>query len=260
VVAHLDHHLRPDSAADARFVREQARRAGAAFVQGDWRAHAARGIGIEAAARQARYRFLAEVARTHGLRHVATGHHRDDQAETVLHRLVRGVGPAGLKGIRCRRPLGDHATLVRPLLPFGRAEILAYLAAEGLPWREDPTNRDGANLRSIIRARLMPFLSPGVEDLAGRLADLSGRSAAVAWPVAPEGGTISAEIRRRPLLLRAAVEALLDGKAPPLESRTMGRIEAALENRSGSVDLGRGYRLRVSGNRVVVQTPGTAGA
>jgi tRNA(Ile)-lysidine synthase len=115
VVAHLDHHLRPGSADDAEFVREQAARRDAVFVKGDWTSHAeAQGIGIEAAARRARYEFLAEVARQHGRTVVATGHHRDDQAETVLHRVLRGAGPDGLRGIHVRRNLGEEIILVRP--------------------------------------------------------------------------------------------------------------------------------------------------
>ena len=257
VVAHLDHHLRPDSAGDAEFVRRQAARLGARFVRGDWTGHdEAAGIGIEAAARRARYRFLAQVAESSGLRTVVTGHHRDDQAETVLHRLIRGVGPEGLTGIRARRTLRGRIELVRPLLGFWRSEIIAHLRGEGLAWREDPTNRGGGNLRSAIRTRLMPFLSREVPDLSVRLAELSDASARITWPAPPAGAAIPPEVRGRPVQLRAAVQALLDGGAPPLESRTMERIRVALGKRCGSVDLGRGYRLRVSGSRLTVQPPG----
>ncbi len=256
VVAHLDHRLRPDSAEDATFVRTQAEARGFAFVGGVWVApHQAGGIGVEAAARAERYRFLASAARHHGLSHVATGHHLDDQIETVLHRIIRGAGPGGLRGIHARRPLERGLTLVRPMLGLRRAAILDYLERRGLPWREDPTNRDGGNLRGTIRARLLPFLERGVSDLPLRLAELSTRTAEAKWPDPPKGALIPPEVLHRPLLLRKAIGALLGSGAPPLEAHTMWRIRKALVSRSGKVELGRGYGLAVKGATVSVRSP-----
>ena len=116
-VAHLNHQLRPDADEDERFVVELSRRLGVACeverVAVD-RLAAQAGDGLEAAARSARYRFLEQAAGRLGARFVATAHTADDQAETILHRIVRGTGVRGLAGMARVRPLG-HATLIRPL-------------------------------------------------------------------------------------------------------------------------------------------------
>ena len=261
IVAHFDHHLRADSSDDAEFVAEQADRAGVAFVRGDWNSKdEARGIGVEAAAREARYRFLGQVAREHAVPVVATGHHRDDQSETVLHRILRGTGPEGLRGIHPRRCLGPDLELVRPLLRFKRSEVLAFLRAEGIPWREDPTNHDGSNLRSEIRERLLPYLSPGVPDLARRLAALATATAELNWPCPDRSNTVSPEVRTRPVLLGKFLKAVLPATAPPLDRRLVRRIRAALERGGGRVDLGRGYRMLVSGDAVRLNAPGEESA
>ncbi|HZY02832.1 MAG TPA: tRNA lysidine(34) synthetase, partial [Anaeromyxobacteraceae bacterium] len=96
-----------------------------------------------------------------GATRIATGHTRTDQAETVLLRLLRGSGARGLSGIPPRR-----GTVVRPLVDRSRAEVLAFLRAEGLPWLEDPTNRSPRFLRNRVRSEVMPLLGrlgPGLE-------------------------------------------------------------------------------------------------
>ena len=96
-VAHLDHGTRPESADDARFVSELAGSLGLPFDLGHWRHE--RPAHFEADAREARYAWLADVARRRGAPVVAVGHTRDDQAETILHRIIRGAGPRGLAGM-----------------------------------------------------------------------------------------------------------------------------------------------------------------
>jgi tRNA(Ile)-lysidine synthase len=117
---------------------------------------------------------LAEVARTHGLRWVATGHTAGDQAETVLHHLLRGTGLAGLRGIAVRRPLEPGVEVVRPLLAVARAEVLAYLGALGQPYREDASNADRRHTRNRIRHELLPHLAehynPRIAEVLARLA------------------------------------------------------------------------------------------
>ncbi len=183
VLAHLNHQLRgADSDADEAFVAalhatlaarvpdvrlcserrdvgEQARREGA---------------NLEALARRVRYGWLAEAARREGMRWVLTGHTADDQAETVLHRLLRGAGLQGLRGIAARRPLDGEVSAVRPLLGTTRAEVLAYLSSLGQPYREDASNRDLRHTRNCIRHDLLPHLAahynPAVVAVLGRLA------------------------------------------------------------------------------------------
>ena len=134
--------------------------------------------GLEAAARRARYEFLQEAAARLGARYVVTAHTADDQAETILHRILRGTGIAGLAGMRRVRALGAAATLVRPLLEVRRAEVLAYLAELGQPFCNDRTNDDPQFTRNRIRTELLPQLvaqyNPGAIDALLRLGRLAG--------------------------------------------------------------------------------------
>ncbi len=169
VLAHLNHQLRGgDSDADEQFVVDLHGRLTAAGrpnltlcrTRRDIAALArAEGANLEALARRERYRWLAEVARSHGMKCVATGHTANDQAETVLHRLLRGTGLRGLRGIAARRELEPGLTVIRPLLPATRADILAYLHELGQPYREDATNNDLRYTRNRIRHDLLPLLA-----------------------------------------------------------------------------------------------------
>jgi tRNA(Ile)-lysidine synthase len=185
VVAHLNHQLRgAESDTDEQFVVELHAALVAAgtpalqlFTQRiDVRARAvAEGANVEALARRERYRFLAEAARAHGLRWVATGHTANDQAETVLHRLLRGTGLQGLRGIAAFRPLEDGVSVVRPLLRVTREEIVAALTEWGQPYRLDRSNEDRRLTRNRIRHELLPYLAnqynPGVVAVLNRLAE-----------------------------------------------------------------------------------------
>jgi len=131
IVAHMDHAMRPGSAADADWVAGVCRAWDLPFE----RARAEPPPSGQAEARERRYAFLEEVRRRTGADRIATAHHADDQAETVLFRIARGGGIEGLRGIPPRR-----GPIVRPLLPFRRAEIEAYARSVGLRAREDPTN------------------------------------------------------------------------------------------------------------------------
>ncbi len=185
VVAHLNHGLRgADSDSDERFVGQL--HAGLAAAAGeplalrcdriDVRARARQeGANLEATARRLRYDWLGQVAVEAGAGWVATGHTADDQAETVLHRLLRGAGLRGLRGIAVRRPLRHGVELVRPLLGVTRADIVTYLKELGQPYREDHSNADLAFTRNRIRHELLPLLAgrynPAVSQVLGRLAE-----------------------------------------------------------------------------------------
>jgi tRNA(Ile)-lysidine synthase len=185
VLAHLNHLLRGrDSDADEAFVhgfletlRSQGHdrltlHTGRSDVAAQARAE--RG-NLESVARRVRYAWLAEVARREGVPWVATGHTADDQAETVLHRLLRGTGPKGLRGIAARRALVPGVELVRPLLRVTRAEVLAYLASLGQTFREDASNEDRRYMRNRIRHELLPYLAehynPAIVAVLCRLAE-----------------------------------------------------------------------------------------
>ena len=113
------------------------------------------GKSLEEIGREERYRFLIATAETCGARKIATGHHRDDQAETVLINLIRGSGPEGLKGIR---PIRD-GRIIRPLLNVRRGEILEFLKREGLAYVVDSSNLNPVFLRNRIRNELIPELA-----------------------------------------------------------------------------------------------------
>ncbi len=132
-------------------------------------------------ARQARYEFLEMVAARRGARYVVTAHTADDQAETILHRILRGTGVGGLAGMARARPLGP-ITLIRPLLGFRRCELVAYLNDLGQSYREDSSNRDTQFTRNRIRRELLPLLASqynaGVVEALLRLGALAGQSQA----------------------------------------------------------------------------------
>src|SRR5688572_29033082 len=159
VAAHCNHRLRgAESEADAAFVADLCRQLGLTCEIGivDVSQAANSGDGLEAAAREARYGFLKSVAARHGARYLATAHTADDQAETLLHRIVRGTGLAGLAGIPRVRPLNELTTLIRPLLGARRSEVLAYLADIGQEYRHDASNLDRRFTRNRIRHELLP--------------------------------------------------------------------------------------------------------
>jgi tRNA(Ile)-lysidine synthase len=158
--AHLNHRLRLDAEADEQFVRELCERLN--IVCEVERAEASqiaamRGEGMEEAARRLRYDFLSRAAGKLGARYVATAHTADDQAETILHRIVRGTGLRGLSGMARTRTLG-HVALIRPFLGFRRSEIESYLAELDQPFRQDASNFDCRFTRNRIRHELFPLL------------------------------------------------------------------------------------------------------
>ncbi len=175
-LAHLDHGVRGEVAeADSRFVAELAGSLGLPCVIGRW--SPTRAGHFEADARRARYDWLAGVAADRGATIVATGHTRDDQAETVLHRAARGTGLRGLGGMATRRPLAGGVDLVRPLLGAGRDDLRAYLEGLGQPWRVDATNADRSRTRSRLRLDVLPALAdacnPRAAEALARLALLA---------------------------------------------------------------------------------------
>jgi len=175
-VLHFNHGLRgADSEGDEQFVAALAGQLSLPFfsarenVAGLARA---RHLNLEDAARRLRYGFFAAVARDRRIDRAAVAHTADDQAETVLARVLRGTGPAGLAAIY---PVNGH--VVRPLLEVRRAELREYLNKLGQPWREDASNQDRSRLRSRLRHEVLPILErqiqPAIVEHLGRLAALS---------------------------------------------------------------------------------------
>lgn len=169
VIAHLNHRLRGcESDTDEAFVRHwyvsQAPTAETALqLQCERREIAAMArnehANLEALGRRVRYEWLVSLARREKIRYVATGHTASDQAETVLHRLIRGAGLKGLRGIPARRALTPDVEVIRPMLRETRTQILSYLKEQGLTFREDSSNRNLENTRNRIRHELLPYLA-----------------------------------------------------------------------------------------------------
>lgn len=162
-VAHFNHQLRGDeSDADEAFVEAFAESRSLAFRSGrlDVAAFAQQtGRNLEEAARDARYAWLVSVARDLGATWIATGHSADDQAETILHHLLRGSGLRGLGGMPELRPLAEGVCLVRPLLQVRRAAIAGFLETQGVTARRDATNDDCRRTRSRLRHATLPALA-----------------------------------------------------------------------------------------------------
>lgn len=248
-VAHMDHGLRPGSAEDAAFCARLAAELGVPFHgrrlgPGAFR----RGSGVQAEARRLRRGFLEEVAAGRGLDAVALGHHADDQAETVLYRLLRGVGPRGLGGMARWAP-----PYWRPLLPLRRAALEAAAREGGWPHREDPSNRSPRYLRNRIRAEVLPLLrqlNPAAEEALGRAARLAADDDALLTDLAraefarlaqpePEGLRFAAAdvARLAPALLRRVLLAAWEAVGCPpaaLESRHLAAVEELLRAAPGA--------------------------
>jgi tRNA(Ile)-lysidine synthase len=174
----IDHGLRPESAREANDVKRLARKLKVAHRTLRWTGRKP-ATGLQAAARQARYRLLAQAARNEGTQYVLTAHTRDDQAETMLIRLARGSGLAGLAAMARMSPFpidgAKHIYLVRPLLGVPKARLVATLKAARIRFADDPSNRNPRFTRVRIR-ELMPTLAeegltvPRLVLLARRLA------------------------------------------------------------------------------------------
>ena len=175
VIGHINHCLRGvQSDADEAFVKEWAQTLGVDVrtIRADAAAYAnSHKLSIETAARKLRLKSLIEMAERSGCRRIATAHHADDQAETVIHRLMRGTGFRGLCGIK---PISVvyGGVFVRPMLNVRRDEVIAYCQQNHLHWREDASNASLTFTRNRIRHRLLPALQSS-HDLTEPLAGLA---------------------------------------------------------------------------------------
>ncbi len=229
VLAHVHHGIRGKAAdADARFVRALARKLGVPFVLGKFAVPAEarkRGESLEMAARRVRRGFLAAAAKRRRIRFVAVGHTADDQAETVLMRIVRGTSITGLAGIPYATAHGG-VEFIRPLRDATRAQVAAYLKARGQAWREDESNAADFAQRNRVRHEILPLLerrlNPQVRDALRRLADIAAAEDDVMSALAKKanpGAKTPLAIRRR-----QALAALRAAGVPP-EKQVFHRVE-----------------------------------
>ena len=234
-VGHVDHGLRPESAADAEHVRKLAERLGVPLFIERLAGLPVREAGLEAAAREGRYAALARLAVHAGCSLVATAHTRRDQAETLLLRLLRGAGPGALAGVRRERPISPAVRLVRPLLDVSRSATEAYCREQGLAFLSDPHNVDPARARARLRA-LWPELlelNPRLEEALAGTAELAAAEEELFEELAAAADVAKAHpaLQRRMLLAEAARAGLRPERGHLEELRKL------LARRSGSVDL-----------------------
>lgn len=166
---HVNHGISPNAHAWADFCREECKRLGVPLTVKVVDIDRSSGTGLEAAARHARYEALKKSSAAF----VLTAQHLDDQAETVLHQMLRGTGLAGLAGMGEARTLREGQTLLRPLLNASRADIETYAVAHQLKWIEDESNADTAYTRNFIRHQVTPVIAKRFPHYADSLARIS---------------------------------------------------------------------------------------
>ena len=250
--ASVDHGLRAGSRGEAEAVGLLCERLGVAhaLLTIDWPVRPT--SALQEQARRLRYEALGGWARANGLGAVATGHHADDQAETLMMRLMRGAGVRGLAAMRAAAPLPGSSgiSLLRPLLGWRRAELEALVAGSGMAAADDPSNRDERHERVRVRRLLAgsPWLDPAA--LATSSAHLACADEAIEWAVGREigtvrsaGGVLRYHPRDAPFELRRRVAARLiaalasEGSGRELRGRELDRLVEEL-------DRGRSTTLR----------------
>ncbi|MBI2761389.1 MAG: tRNA lysidine(34) synthetase TilS [Chloroflexi bacterium] len=299
IVAYFDHRIRPPKDIDAEraFVAEQAQRLGLAFMTGDGDVRAAARqsqLSLEDAARQLRYEFLGGAAARMFAGLVAVGHTQSDQAETVLLRMVRGTGVAGLGAMewRARWPLGGAGpAIIRPLLGLTRDDTEAYCAALGLTPRSDPENASPSYRRNRVRHELMPVLAsmnPKATQALARLAesarqaqDVVSAHADAVWPAvvrvherSPTPASTAArktsgielallrhEVAALPPavrteILRRAIALAIGAELPPEHSHLRAAESLLSGGPAGAVNLPGGVVALLRGEDLLLGVPG----
>lgn len=271
-VAHLDHNLPSNAAAMMKFVEETAASLGLPF-SGDREDVIAlsrkTAESIETCGRRVRYDFLERIAVEQAAQYIAVAHHADDQAETILQRIVRGTGLRGLSAMASSRPIraGSDILVVRPLLDFRKDQLVSYLRRREMEFFHDATNDDiHAASRNRVRHEVLPLLTrtmnPKAVDALVRLASQAKQSQAALRAIAEremvaltvvsnkDGVTLHvAPFARLERALQCEVLILaLEQLGVPLGDRSFERIEAATSAGCGD---GRRRRIELPGGYLV---------
>jgi tRNA(Ile)-lysidine synthase len=272
LVAHVNYGLRgAESARDERFVRDLARDLGLTCrvlrVTAAARRAALRSGSLQDWARRERYAFFGRWVRARRAWGAVVAHHRDDQAETVLDRLLRGAGSRGLTGLRTVQSLaldgaGRPLRIWRPLLRFPGEDLRAYLRSRRASWREDSSNRKGPYRRNRIRHEVLPFLSrfdPRAKESLARAGETLAADEeylsqqAVVWDARLAGKRVRGRhawnraFSRAPLSMqRRLVRLAAEGLCPDARGLSLERVDEAVAVLAGALrgprDLGFGLR------------------
>jgi tRNA(Ile)-lysidine synthase len=252
---HVHHGLHPDADAWARYCRGLCRAQGVALRVARVTVDRASGLGLEAAARAARHAVYARLR----VDAVVLGHHADDQAETVLLRLLRGAGVHGLAGMAAQRAApGPAPRLIRPLLDVPRARIEAWAAQHGLAWVEDPANVDPSHDRNAVRHELLP----AIERRFGAARTMLARAAAHAREAAALLDDLAAQDARSALagdaLSARALRALSGARARNLLRWWLAGHDLPYPSAAALAELLRQLTARGPGASTSVQFAGAA--
>ncbi|WP_276357755.1 tRNA lysidine(34) synthetase TilS [Cohnella caldifontis] len=280
VAAHVNHRFRgAESEAEAELVRQAASDWGAGFETASIDVPSyieETGLNAQSAAREKRYDFLKRTAEAYGAGQILLGHHADDQAETVLMRVLRGTGVGGLAGIPYRRK-EENVELIRPLLRITKRELLSYCERNGVPFAVDSSNLKRDYFRNAVRLDAIPWLeryNPRLKESLIRLADMAAadddylerEASARLGSVATRDGYGFRLKRRRfrglhVALQRRLIKLILRYSSDPWHPAQYRQIEEVLEAAAdeshtvGRMDLGGGWVLVREYDEVYIGPP-----
>ena len=215
--AHINHQLRADADKDEEFVISQAQKLNTPIITRRLDVNKFAGdnkLSIETAARQLRIENLTEIAKSNNCNLIATGHHKNDNAETLTHRMLRGTGYRGLAGIWPLRKINKDVCFIRPFLCVTREEVIQYLQHNNLSWKEDYTNAEVIYTRNHIRHKLLPELQKHCKgSLVEQLTELSVKAESFYKQIINKANSLWSEISIRSdekiLLKRNILQSLL---------------------------------------------------
>ncbi len=275
VVAHINHGLRPEAGRDERHVETFCEQLQIPYRSRRVKVASGPGASVEERAREARFRALMVIAKAERAQVIALAHHQDDQAETVVMRLLRGSGLMGLQAIVPRR-VQDGIAIVRPFLAVTRAEIMRFVQREKIDFCIDATNEDRRFFRNAVRHDVLPFLrqyNPQISKNLARLAATTAQDYAVLEDEARRRLEACCTVRSRPgmvtidhaifqgyhpafraMVMRLAIERC-QGSLRRIEARHIDQILAVLDQppgRGSVITLPGGMSVRCRRGRVTI--------
>ena len=265
-VATVDHGLRPEARAEAEGVAAAAAKLGLPHAVLTWTGLKPK-TRIQERARDARYALLGAHARDIGATHLLTGHHADDQAETILFRLGRGSGPGGLAGMKRESALAADLVLARPLLGLAKAQLIDICLKAGHAFADDPSNHDPSYARVKLRAARDSLAQLGLDTvtlvrLGARLAraedalETETRRCLTLVGARWERGRFTARLAplqdAKPEIVIRLLRQALDGLNPGGKSPRLDRLESLADRLSGSLRSGAGMRATLHGTCVTL--------
>ena len=266
-IAHFEHGLRGEnSIADANFVEDFAKSLNVEFFceSGDVKKFSAENkISIETAARQLRYNFLSKVCREKNFDAIALAHHANDQAETILMRLLRGATSAGLSGMKISSATKDFGLLIRPLLRFKKSELENYCESRNLIPRIDETNFELDATRNKIRLELLPTLekfNPSIIETLCRFGEISAAEndfinsevEKIFPQVAKDNSILQEEFLKLPAALQRQVVKKFLGDAKDFGFKNFEDVRKVLLNNLSGVELPKKLRANLKRGKLTV--------